>query len=305
MRVMVCGGSGFVGRAVVEGLRARGHGVRVLTRGTRSAMAGVEWVTGGVGDAGAMARACEGSEAVVYLAGIIAEVGDQTYDWVHREGVERVLGAARAAGVGRWVQMSALGTRPGARSRYHQTKWAGEEAVRGSGMAWTIFRPSLIHGEGDGFLGFFERMSRWSPVLPVMGRPDALFQPVWVGDVARAFASAMEARASEGKVYDLCGPGRWTMRGMLGLMLRVTGRRRLLAGVPGGAAWFQAWVAEKVVGGWVGRTPPLCRDQLVMLEEDNVGDAGPAAKELGLEFSGLEERLRDRWGKDREGFFSS
>lgn len=305
MRVLVVGGSGFVGRSVVGALLHAGHEVRVFSRGTRERLPGVEWREGVLEDGAALGRASEGCVAVMYLAGIIAEVGRQTYDRVHREGVERVVQAARGAGVRRWVHMSALGTRAGARSRYHQTKWAGEEVVRGSGMAWTIHRPSLIHGPGDGFLGFFERMSRWSPVLPLMGRPGALFEPVWVGDVARAFVRSLESNACEGRVYDLCGPGRWTMRGMLELLMRVTGRTRWLVPVPGPVAWCQAWAAEKVVGSCLGRTPPLCRDQLVMLDEDNVGDPARAVADLGWAASGLEEQLRARWSKDGDAFFNS
>ena len=116
MKVLVVGGSGFVGRAVVSTLLAKGHSARVLSRGTRSRLEGVEWVAGSLGDPNAVGRACAGCDAVLYLAGIIAEVRGQTYDRVHREGTARVLEAARRAGVGRWIQMSALGTRPGAPS---------------------------------------------------------------------------------------------------------------------------------------------------------------------------------------------
>ena len=296
MRVMVVGGSGFVGRAVVSELLARGHAVRVLTRGTRPRMAGVEWITGGVEDGPLLERACAGCDTVFYLAGIIAEVRDQTYDRVHREGTVRVLAAARATGVRRWIHMSALGTRPGAPSRYHATKWAGEEVVRQSGMAWTIHRPSVIHGTGDGFLGFFERMSRWSPALPLVGGGRTLFQPVWVGDVATAMVRCIEVGASVGRTYDMCGPERWTLRQMLELVLRVTGRSRLLVPVPAPVAWCQASVAETVFGSWMGRTPPLCRDQLIMLGEDNVGDPSALRTDLGWAASGLEEKLRERWG---------
>ena len=266
---------------------------------------GVEWAVSKAGDAKSLARACEGCDAVMYLAGIIAEVGAQTYDRVHREGVANLLEAARMTGIGRWVQMSALGTRPDAHSAYHRSKWAGEAAVRASGLSWTIHRPSLIHGDGDGFLGFFERLSRWSPVLPLMGRPDALFQPVWVGDVAEAFARTLEKVVSVGRTYDLCGPDRWTMRGMLELLLRTTGSKRWLLRVPWPVAWCQAWAAEQVFARFLGRTPPLCRDQVRMLDEDNVGDPGPATRDLGIHFSGMEEHLRGRWPRRVETFFNS
>ncbi len=295
MKVLVVGGSGFVGRAVVSTLLAKGHSARVLSRGTRSRLAGVEWVAGSLGDPNAVGRACAGCDAVLYLAGIIAEVRGQTYHRVHREGTVRVLEAARGAGVRRWIQMSALGTRPGAPSQYHATKWAGEQAVRASGIPWTIHRPSVIHGEGDGFLGFFERMSRWSPCLPLLRGGRTLFQPVWVGDVATAMVGSLETVASVGRTYDVCGPERWTLRAMLELMLQVTGRRRCLLPVPDWAAQAQAWMLEKVVADVLGQTPPLCRDQWIMLGEDNVGDSSALKSDLNWNPVGLESALRARW----------
>ncbi len=295
MKVLVVGGSGFVGRSVVSTLLSRGHSPRVLSRGTRSRIEGVEWVEGGIGDHAALERACAGCDGVFYLAGIIAEVRGQTYDLVHREGTARVLEAARRAGVGRWIHMSALGTRSGAPSRYHASKWAGEEAVRASGIPWTIHRPSVIHGEGDGFLGFFERMSRWSPCLPLLRGGKTLFQPVWVGDVATAMVGALGTAASVGRTYDVCGPERWTLRAMLELVLKVTGRRRCLLPVPDWAAQAQAWMLEGVVAEVLGQTPPLCRDQWIMLGEDNVGDSSALTSDLDWNPVGLEAALRARW----------
>jgi len=181
MRVLITGATGFVGRAVCEAVVREGHSVRGMARGSRSQAletpdAGMDWFRGSVLSPDDLRRALQGCDAVIHLVGIIGEIGDQTFERVHQEGTLRVVEAALSSGVRRMIHMSALGTRPAAVSRYHQTKWAAEEAVRGSGLDWTVFRPSVIYGPGDGFVNLFARMSRWSPVLPVIGRGTALLQ---------------------------------------------------------------------------------------------------------------------------------
>jgi NADH dehydrogenase len=252
----------------------------------------VAWVPGSILAPEALREAARGCEAVIHLVGIIGEVGDQTFERVHHEGTLRVLEACQSAGVGRWIHMSALGTRPGAASRYHRTKWAAEEAVRGSGLRWTIFRPSVIYGPGDGFVNLFERMSRWSPVLPVIGRGTARLQPVPVESVAQAFARSLDVECTIGKTYDLCGTDRLTLAEILATILRVTGRRRLRMPVPRAVAQVQARLLEAIFPALLGRAAPLSRDQLRMLDEDNLGDPAPAQRDLGILPVGFEAGLR-------------
>ena len=153
-RVFVTGGTGFVGRAVIQALRAEGYAVRCLVRrGSERDLRGfgaIERVEGDVMARQSLDDGMTGCDAVVHLVGIIHErpaIGS-TFERVHLQGTQNVLDAAAAAGARRYVHMSALGSRPGARSRYHQTKWAAEEAVRSSPLPWTIFRPSIIDGRG-------------------------------------------------------------------------------------------------------------------------------------------------------------
>lgn len=293
MNVLITGASGFVGRAVTGEVIRAGHSVRALVRRPPREDGGpVVWVPGSILAPEALREAARGCEAVIHLVGIIGEVGDQTFERVHHEGTLRVLEACQSAGVGRWIHMSALGTRPGAASRYHRTKWAAEEAVRGSGLRWTIFRPSVIYGPGDGFVNLFERMSRWSPVLPVIGRGTARLQPVPVEAVAQAFARSLDADTTIGKTYDLCGADRLTLSEVLATILRVTGRRRLRMPVPRAVAQVQARLLEAVFPALLGRAAPLSRDQLLMLDEDNLGDPAPAQNDLGLSPVGFEAGLR-------------
>jgi NADH dehydrogenase len=172
--------------------------------------------------------------------------------------------------------MSALGTRPGAVSRYHQTKWAAEQSARDSRLDYTIFRPSLIYGPRDHFVNLFATVTRFSPVVPVLGRAGARFQPVAVETVARAFVQALVTPEAIGKTYDLCGPDTLGLAEILDSIFEAMGRRRLKLRVPALLARTQAALLELVWPGLLGRAPPLNRDQLIMLDEDNRGDPTPA-----------------------------
>ena len=287
MRVLITGATGFVGRAVCEAVVREGHSVRRMARGNRSQAldtpnVSMESVRGSVLCPEDLRRALQGCDAVIHLVGIIGEIGDQTFERVHQEGTLRVVEAALACGVRRMVHMSALGTRPSAVSRYHQTKWAAEEAVRASGLDWTVFRPSVIYGPGDGFVNLFARMSRWSPVLPVIGQGTALLQPVSVEGVAQAFARALNSKDAVHQTYDLCGPDRLTLPQVLQAILRVTRRRRLIARIPRSLAWYPTAVLEQVFPRILRRPAPLSRDQILMLEEDNVGHPEAAERDFQI-----------------------
>ena len=287
MRVLITGATGFVGRAVCEAVVREGHSVRRMARGSRSQSLeaqndGIDWVRGSVLCPNDLRHGMQGCDAVIHLVGIIGEIGDQTFERVHFEGTRRVLEAALTSGVRRIVHMSALGTRPEAASRYHQTKWAAEEAVRSSGLDWTVFRPSLIYGPGDGFVNLFAGMSRWSPVLPVIVRGTSLLQPVSVDCVARAFARALDSKAAVHQTYDLCGPDRLNLPQVLQTLLRITRRRRVILRIPRALAWYPTAVLEWVFPRVLRRPSPLSRDQILMLEEDNVGNPEAAERDFQI-----------------------
>jgi len=233
-----------------------------------------------------------GCDAVIHLIGIISECGADTFERVHEGRTGEILAAGEAAGVPRWIHMSALGTRAGAPSRYHTSKWAAEEQVRSSDLQWTIFRPSLIYGPGDGFTRMFDRMARWSPCLPVMGPGTNLLQPVSVGVVAQAFVRALERPESVGRTFDLCGPDRLAFREVLRQILRAAGRRRMLVSIPLPVARLQARLLEWVFPAVLGQAPPLNTQQLLMLQEDNVGDGTEADHAFGLHHEPFEQGLR-------------
>lgn len=282
MNVLVTGGTGFVGREVVAQLLAAGHRPTLLVRsrqGPKSARIpqGAVGIEGSLFDVEHLDNQLLPIDAVVHCVGIISEVRDQTFERIHVEATGHLVAAAVRAGVGRFVHISALGTRKDAVSRYHRTKWAAEELVRGSGLGWTILRPSLIYGPDDKFINLFARMSRWSPVLPVMGSGQGLMQPVAVETVAQAAARALTEPGAVGRTFDLCGRERLTFDEVLDVILEVTGRRRWKWHLPMPLARLQAAMFEWSFPTLLGQAPPLNRDQLIMLQENNIGDPEPAA----------------------------
>lgn len=306
MKVIVTGATGFVGQEIVRQLHGAGHSLRILARNPDSKQVRelvsryrVEVHRGDVTQAASIESALDGIEAVIHLVGIISEVGEITFENVHTRGTENMVALSRRAAVRRFLQMSALGTRLNAVSRYHQSKWAAEELVRKSGLDFTIFRPSLIFGPQDHFVNLFVRISRFSPILPIIGSGHARFQPVRVEAVAAAFTRALSEPESIGQTYDLCGPDTLTFSEILDQILAATGRRRFKLHLPLGLARCQAALLEFVFPRLLGRAPPLNRDQLVMLQEDNVGNAAPANKLFGLERVGFREGI-GRWDVKRD-----
>lgn len=288
MKIFITGGTGFVGREILWQLHEAGHRICLLSR--RGAAEDVrqlayrhraEIVTGGLESVETLASLMQGCEAVIHLVGIISEHGRNTFQRAHVETTQAVLNATALAGVKRYLHMSALGSRAGARSRYHQTKWQAEELVRNSRLDWTIFRPSVIYGREDGFVNLLAKICRRSPFIPVFGAGTNTLQPVAVEEVARAFVGALNWERSIGRTYDLCGPEVFTMNALYDTILRVLKRRRPKLHLPLPLARLQAGFMEAACS-VIGRPSPLTRDQLLMLAEDNVGDPTAAVADFQL-----------------------
>ncbi len=290
MLIAVTGATGFVGRHITTVLARRGHTVRALVRDPHRASTleslGVELIPGDLGDAGALTTLMRGANAVVHLVGIIVEMGPATFQAVHVEGTRRVVEAARRAGVERFVHMSAVGARdePGA-TPYYRTKWHAEELVRASGLSHAVFRPSIINGPESAPIRTLARLHRWSPVVPVFGDGHFPTQPVWVEDVALAFALAVEQPALGGG-FELGGPQVLTYEEFLLAIGRAAGHPRPLVHVPLALARAAARAFDLL-----GAAAPLTSDQLQMLVEGSATPANAIESVFGIQPVPFEQGL--------------
>ncbi len=287
MLVTVFGGGGFIGRHIVQRLAAAGHSIRIAGRDTERAarlctMGGVGQITpvaASITDEASSARAVAGADIVINLVGILFEGRAGDFQRIQAEGAGRVARLAAAAGAKQFLHLSAIGADAGSQSLYAQTKAAGEAAVLAAFPSAIILRPSVVFGPDDQFFNRFAGLAAMLPFMPVVSG-ETRFQPVYVGDVADAAMAALADPAAAGKVFELGGPRVMSMRQVLRYILDVTGRRRPMIALPEGFVRLQARLGELLP------TPPLTRDQLILLGKDNV--VSPNA--LGFQALGIEPK---------------
>ena len=293
--ITVFGGSGFVGSQVVHALARAGWRIRIACR--RPDKAYKLQTSGGVGqikaircdatNAAQVAEAVHGADAVINMVGILYETPGRKFQDMH-VGVSRTIAeACAAAGVNRLVQMSALGVNPESDSDYARTKAAAEMAVREVKPDAVIVRPSVVFGAGDDFLNKFAQMAQFSPALPLIGGGKTKFQPVYVGDVAEAVARAASRDEAAGQTYELGGPAVMTFEDVLKLVARETYRTPGFVPLPFAIAKLIGTFAQMTA--LVGFKPVLTKDQVVLLESDNVvADDARGLDALGIEPTGVE-----------------
>jgi uncharacterized protein YbjT (DUF2867 family) len=306
--VTVFGGSGFVGSQVVRALARAGYRVRVAVRQPARAhdllllgdVGQIQVVQANIRNTASVARALEGAQVCVNLVGVLYESGRQKFMSLHTMGARNVAQAARDAGVRRMVQISAIGADADGASKYARTKAEGEAAVREILPEAVILRPSIVFGPEDDFFNRFAAMAVLSPALPLIGGGKTRFQPVYVGDVARAVAAAVADPAAAGQTYELGGPAVLTFRQILEMVLSQTQRRRFLVPLP-----FPVARMIGKVGGLLAMTPvapPLTVDQVEQLRVDNVADpALPGLEALGVRPTAVESVLGTYLYRYRKG----
>ncbi len=290
--VSVFGGTGFLGQRLVRRLASEGTAVRVVVRHpdhARSALraADMERLTffcADVRDRGAVASAVAGSDAVVNAVSAYVETGGVTFESVHERGAEMLAREAAVAGVARLVLISGIGADPESGSAYIRSRGRGERVVQEAFPGATIVRPSAMFGPGDALFGTLAHLARLLPVIPLIGGGHTRLQPVYVEDVAEAIAHMLADTGTAGRTYELAGPDVYTMRELTEIVLRITGRRRLLAPVPFAVAEIQARLFELLPN------PPLTTGQVELLKADNVANASlPGLRELSIEPKTVEE----------------
>lgn len=269
--VTVFGGSGFIGRHLVQQLARAGYQVRVAVR--RPDLAGFLQPLGGVSqitavkadlrDEPSIKEAIKGADYVVNLVGILAEGGGQNFNNIHVHGARLVAIAAREANVKQLVHVSALGADPASKSKYARSKAHGEDAVLNMEPTAIILRPSVVFGPEDEFFNRFASIMSVSPVVPLFAGKTK-FQPIYVGDLAAAIVAALDGKGEEGAIYELGGPQIISMRAIHEDIKRITGRNTALLPLPlifaRGIAIFTAILPN----------PPVTSDQIKLLKKDNI-----------------------------------
>ena len=291
--ILVTGGTGFVGGHVVQALRANDQDVRVLVRnranGSKLETWGVELAEGDVTSPESLRRAVAGADTVIHLVAIRQGKQEQ-FQRVMVEGTRDLLAAAKEAGVGRFVHMSALGTTAETKDLipYYNAKWQMEQEVKASGIPYVIFRPSFIFGPDGGILPTFAKLARLTPVTPVIGSGRQRIQPIWADDVGAYFARAVTEEAATNRTFEIGGPEAISWNEFWERLKRSRGIKRPSVHVPVGLMRINALVTERLPG-----NIPLTRDLLKMLEAgDNVVTDTSAVDVFGIPLVPLDEQLR-------------
>ena len=302
--VVVFGGTGFIGRRLVQRLAAEGATVRVAVRNADPARcalgaAGLNQVTvfrADVRDQTSVAAAMAGADAVVNAVSAYVEKGDVTFEAVHVQGAEMVAREAGRLGVARLVLISGLGANPQSPSPYIRSRGRGELVVQQAFPDATIIRPSAMFGPGDALFGTLADLARLLPVLPLIGGGRTRLQPVYVEDVAEAVARILTDPQTVGRTYELAGPWVYTLRELVSFTLRVIGKQRLLMPVPFAVAEIQARLFEFLPN------PPLTTGQVDLLKADSVASGAlPGLQELNIPPKAVEEVVPTYIGRSPSG----
>jgi uncharacterized protein YbjT (DUF2867 family) len=291
--ILVTGGSGFVGGHVVHALRAAEREVRCLVRDPAKAATLSTWgcklVRGDMTDASSVHEAVEGVETVVHLVAI-RQGREEQFERIMIRGTRDLVAAAKAAGIARFVLMSALGTGEDTKDLvpYYRAKWEMEQEVKGSGLEHVIFRPSFVFGREGGILPTFRKVAKLMPVTPIVGSGEQRIQPIWADDVGAYFAASIDKPEAANRTFELGGPDPVTWNELWARLKRVLGLRRPSLHVPVGLMKVNALLTERLPG-----NVPLTRDLLKMLEHgDNVVTNDDAVRTFQLPLVGLDEQLR-------------
>lgn len=279
--VTVFGGTGFIGTHTVRALARAGWRIRAAARHPRRGykllpfgdVGQIQLARTDLGRPETVAAALEGATACVNLVGILHQSPGRGFKAVHLDGSTRIAQAAAARGIARFVQVSAIGADPRGKAIYARTKGLAEAAVVAEIPTATVLRPSVVFGPEDDFFNRFAAMAAISPALPLIGGGKTRFQPVYVGDLALAIAHALDAEpGTAAGVYELGGPGTYSLKDLMQVVLHETGHKRLLVPVPGPIAALLGLAGDLQAMAFL--PPVITSDQVRLLKSDNVVTAG-------------------------------
>lgn len=266
--ICVLGGSGFIGQHLVYQLDAAGYRVKVPTRRRDYArhlflLPNVQVVECDIMNDKALREVLKGCDVVINLVGILHQSRRATFEQIHGDLPRRVASLCKELGISRLIQMSALHASSAAPSMYLRSKAIGEAAIKSSSLDWTIFRPSVVFGEGDNFLNLFAKLVKLSPIIPV-AVPDARFQPIWVEDLTRAITASIDNPQTVHQCYEFCGPTVYTMKALVTLTAKAVGVSSRIVGLNNRLSYLQAWIMERLP------VQLMSRDNLRSAEIDSV-----------------------------------
>ena len=299
MNVAVAGGTGFVGGGIAAALDRRGHRVIVLSRRPDAARpklaGGWEVRRADPADAAGLVAALTGVEALVVAIAFHGYPMEnprrgETFEEVDAGGTERLVAAAQAAGVRQLVYISGAGAAPDAARHWFRAKWRAEEAVRGSGLRYTILRPTWLFGPRDVALNRFLSFARFLPFVPVTGNGRQLLAPIFIDDLGAIVADSLTEPTAADRVFEVGGPETMTMNEVVRTALRVTGKRRFLLHAPEALLRLVAWPLQFLP------RPPLTPDAVAFVDQPATVDVGPMLAALPRRLTTLEEGLRTYLG---------
>ena len=288
LRIAITGANGFVGRALVQMLVQRGHSVKRLLRRPYPDPdpERIESVVGSLSDDHALAELCAGADAVCHLVAVIRERGPSTFHSVNVVGTQRVLAAAKTAGVDRVIHLSALGGDPASPYAYLRSKGLGEEAVKSSGLSFTILRASVIYGPDDEFINLLGAVALALPVVPIVGAGGNLFQPISLRNVCEVVCQCLEHEEHHRRTYELGGPDQLRYDDIVRAIAAEMGLRRLYIRLPIGIMTPAAHLMNRLLP-----HPPVTTGQLDLLGVDNVAADNAAESVFALDLDRLVDNL--------------
>jgi len=287
--IFVAGGTGFVGRHLMAAMQGEGKSLRCLVRDRKKSEwvepFGFESVQGDISDPESLTGRMDGADTLIHLVGIIEESGGATFESIHVKGTENLVNEAIAAGVQQIFYQSALGADPESPFPYLSTKARAEEIVIHSGIDYTIFRPSLIVGEGDGFTERMKQLVSLGPVVPVPGDGTARFQPLYIDDWFQAFQQVLNGTVEQNRVFELGGPEQLTYNEILQEILKVLKLDKSIVHLPMGLTRLSlpfmglARSAASLLGKEI---PGVTADLLALLSRDNICAVDSMEKSFGV-----------------------
>jgi len=298
MNVAIAGGTGFVGGSIGAVLATRGHHVVVLThRPADARAAGLALPTSrdvrhvDLADPASLVAAMKGIDALVVAIAFHGYPMEnprrgETFEAVDGAGTERLVAAAASAGVGTIVYVSGAGAAADSPRQWFRAKWRAEEAVRSSGLRYTILRPTWLYGPRDVALNRFLGFARYLPFVPLTGNGRQLLAPVFIDDLGAIVADVLTDPAATDRVFDVGGPETMTMNEVVRTALRVTGKRRFLLHAPETVMRIAAWPLQFLP------RPPLTPDAVVFVNQPATVDVGPLLAALPRRLTSLEDGLR-------------